>query len=54
MPFLGGGAVFLHLASKNMISAAYISDTNEKFKKEFNTSACQGFVPGFLWGLKKK
>jgi len=35
MPFLGGGAVFLHLASKNMISAAYISDTNEKLIRTY-------------------
>jgi hypothetical protein len=29
-PFFGGGAMLLHLASKNMISAAYLSDSNEE------------------------
>jgi len=34
-PFLGGGAMFIHLASKNMISTAYLSDTNEELIKTF-------------------
>jgi DNA adenine methylase len=34
-PFLGGAAMFLHLASKNMISIAYLSDTNEELIKAF-------------------
>jgi DNA adenine methylase len=34
-PFLGGAAMFLHLASKNMISDAYISDTNEELIKTY-------------------
>jgi DNA adenine methylase len=34
-PFLGGTAMFLHLASKNMISTAYLSDTNEELIKAF-------------------
>jgi DNA adenine methylase len=34
-PFLGGSAMFLHLASKNMISAAYLSDTNEELIKAY-------------------
>jgi site-specific DNA-adenine methylase len=34
-PFLGGAAMFLHLASKNMISAAYLSDTNEELIKTY-------------------
>jgi DNA adenine methylase Dam len=34
-PFLGGGAVFLRLASKNMISTAYLSDTNKELIKVF-------------------
>jgi DNA adenine methylase len=34
-PFLGGAAMFLHLASKNMISTAYLSDTNEELIKTY-------------------
>jgi len=34
-PFLGGGAIFFHLVSKNMISDAYISDTNEDLIKTY-------------------
>ena len=34
-PFLGGAAMFLHLASKNMISISYLSDTNEELIKAF-------------------
>src|SRR5215831_1677205 len=34
-PFLGGAAMFIHLASKNMISTAYLSDTNEELIKVF-------------------
>jgi DNA adenine methylase len=34
-PFLGGGAMFLRLASKNMLSTAYLSDTNEELIKTF-------------------
>jgi DNA adenine methylase len=34
-PFLGGAAMFLHLASKNMIAIAYLSDTNEELIKAF-------------------
>ena len=34
-PFLGGAAMFLHLASKNMLSTAYLSDTNEELIKAF-------------------
>jgi DNA adenine methylase len=34
-PFLGGAAMFIHLASKNMISTAYLSDTNEELIKAF-------------------
>src|SRR5215469_12364782 len=34
-PFLGGAAMFLHLASKNMISTAYLSDTNEELIKAY-------------------
>jgi DNA adenine methylase len=33
--FLGGGAVFLHLASKNMISTAYLSDINDELIKTY-------------------
>jgi DNA adenine methylase len=34
-PFLGGAAMFVHLASKNMISTAYLSDTNEELIKVY-------------------
>ena len=34
-PFLRGAAMFIHLASKNMISTAYLSDTNEELIKAF-------------------
>src|SRR5215831_144896 len=34
-PFLGGAAMFIHLASRNMISTAYLSDTNEELIKAF-------------------
>jgi DNA adenine methylase len=34
-PFLGGAAMFIHLASKNMISIAYLSDTNQELIKAY-------------------
>ena len=34
-PFLGGAAMFIQLASKNMISTAYLCDTNEELIKTF-------------------